>query len=631
LHSRAILAGQRRAQSFFRTARLIAWLTCSVRPSSGAEPVTVAAGHGDEQGASERPRVEFTSHTLVLDPDTRELTLTGDARLVAGRYHVRGERLVLSWPTSELRLEGGARVSWCACEPAPVALRFERLTLSEVGTLDLSQPVLELAGIPVLWAPWLRLEPPERFGLLPLELAWRGDDGLFVGAGVHVPLAGGASYAQLSGGAFTAGGFAIALAAASPTSASWARWEELSGSGLWLDLRGSVAPEGGPGVAWVADAIRGRRGVLGTPELGRAARSSDRARVTLAGSAHGLVYGLAARADTRRGGTLRSIDVAGPELDLGYGAPLGDWGSAELSLAAQQLYTPARSLSLATQRSALLLTHPIAVFSVLASAALESQARLGQSAWYGGDASARLRLGLPLVRRSAQQPFAARSVHWLEPFVDASAGTVATSGRPELGYFSQAREGALASAVAGVATQHGDPSRRRAARLELRAGAALDGAARWYPGSSWQGGVDAELARASSDGAFTTRDRGWLSATRLELGPADGLELAGYIEGRSGAELPIAGLLDPSRRRGLWTPWFAIAGWSSGGELRVPVGQHWRAALGADADLSNERWLARAARVEYEAPCGCLSAAVSVQQRAGRGGIDAALSLELRP
>jgi hypothetical protein len=90
-------------------------------------------------------------------------------------------------------------------------------------------------------------------------------------------------------------------------------------------------------------------------------------------------------------------------------------------------------------------------------------------------------------------------------------------------------------------------------------------------------------------------------------------------------------LFDPIRRRRLWTPWFAIAGWSSGGELRVPVGQHWRAALAADVDITNERWLARSALVEYLAACGCMSVTASVQQRAGRGGLDASLSLELTP
>lgn len=569
----------------------------------------------------------------MLDPQRRELTLAGDVRLSAGRYHVRGERLTLSWPENELLLAGPARVSWCQCEPAPMALRFERMTLSAQGTLQLSQPVLELGGVPVLWSPWLRLEPPDRVGLLPLELAWRGDDGLFIGGGVHVPLASaGTSYVQLSGGAYTAGGLALAVTAASPTSASWLRWEGLSGTGLWLDLRGSVGGEGGPGVAWATDGIRGRRGVPGTLQLARASRSSDRARVALSGNSLGLVYGLAARADTLRGGAISSVDVAGPELSLGYGATLAGWGSAELALVAQQLYTPERSMSLAAPRAALQLARPVSVFSLLAGADLETAMRLGRGGWRGGDVSGRVRIGLPLVRNARPRAaFEAASVHWLEPFFDASAGTVLTSGRPDLGYFSAVREGAVASAVAGVATHHGEPSRRSAARLELRAGAALGDSERWYPGLSWQGGADAALARASSAGAFTTRAGDWLNATRLELGRAGGLELAGYLEGRSSGEAPLAGLLDPIRRRWLWTPWFATAGWSSGGELRVPVAQHWRAALAADVDVTNERWLARSASVEYRASCGCFRVSASVQHRASRGGLDASLSLELDP
>lgn len=591
------------------------------------------AGQADEPSTRERARIDFASRTLVLDPDGRALTLEGEAWLSAGPYHVRGERLTLSWPKSDLVLSGPARVSWCPCELAPAALRVERLTLSVTGTLELSEPVLELGGVPVLWAPWLRLEPPDRFGLLPLELAWRGDDGLFVGGGVHIPVARDAgSYLQVGGGAYTAGGFAVAMAAASSGSASWVRWEELSGTGLWLDLRGNAAPHEQVGLAWAADAIRGPRGLPGTVELARAARSSDRARIALGGSAHGFAYGLGARADTRRGAALLRVDSVGPSFSFGYGAPLAGWGSVELSFDAQQLYTRSQSVSLAEQRAALTLARPVAVFSALASAELETAARLGGGGWAAGDTSGRLRLGLPLVRRArGAAPFSAPSVHWLEPFLDANVATVNTSGRPNLGYFSAVHEGVLASAVAGVATHHGEPSRRRAARLELRAGAVLGAAERWYPGLSWQGAADGELARIASDGALTARAGDWLSATRVELGSDEGLELAGYVEGRSSGDVPIAGLLDPGRRRRLWTPWFTTSGWSSGGELRVPVAQHWRAVLTADADLTNERWLARAAHVEYSASCRCLSIAASVQQRAGRAGIDAGFSLQLVP
>jgi hypothetical protein len=636
LHSGAILAGRRRAlQSFFRAARLSALLSFTLRPALGAEPPLTVAGSDQtgELATHERAHVRFTARSLVLDPQRRELTLEGDTRLSTGRYHVRGERLTLSWPKNELLLAGPARVSWCACEPAPAALRFERLTLRSAGTLELSQPVLELGGVPVLWAPWLRIEPPDRFGLLPLELAWRGDDGLLVGGGVHVPVvSAGPSYVQLSAGAYTAGGFAMAAAVATPTSASWARWERLSGTGLWLDSRGSAGAAEGPALAWAADAIRGRRGVLGTLELGSAARSSDRARVALSGSTHGLVYGLVARADTLRGGGLSSVDAWGPELSVGYGAALAGWGSVELSLAAQQLYTPAQYVSLAAQGAKLQISRPVAVFSVLADAEVETMTRLGRGGWRGGDVSGRLRLGLPLARStSPRSSFGSASAHWLEPFLDASVGALITSGRPDFGYFSAVREGAVASAVAGVATHHGVPSRRSATRLELRAGAVLGDTDRWYPGLSWQGGANGELARASSDGALTTLAGDWLSATRLELGRDGGLELGGYLEGRSSGDAPLAGLLDPIRRRRLWTPWFASAGWSSGGELRVPVGQHWRAALAADVDVTNERWLARSALVEYLAKCGCLSVTASVQQRAGRGGLDASLSLELDP
>jgi hypothetical protein len=345
-----------------------------------------------------------------------------------------------------------------------------------------------------------------------------------------------------------------------------------------------------------------------------------------------LVYGLAARADTLRGGGLSGVDALGPELSLGYGAPLVGWGSVELSLAAQQLYTPEQSVSLATQAARVQLARPVAVFSLLAGADFETMTRLGRGGWRGGDASGRVRLGLPLARNArSRASLAATNVHWLEPFLDASMGAVVTSGRPDLGYFSGVREGAVASAVAGVATHHGAPSRRSVSRLELRAGAVLGNDDRWYPGLSWQAGANAELARASSDGALTTLTGQWLNAIRLELGRDGGLELAGYLDGRSSGEVPLAGLLDPVRRRRLWTPWFATAGWSSGGELRVPVGQHWRAAFAADVDVTNERWLARAALLEYLAACGCLSVTASVQQRAGRGGLDASLSLQLSP
>jgi hypothetical protein len=574
----------------------------------------------------------IAADTLTLDPRTRRLCLEGSVQLQAERYRVLADRLTLPWPVAdELQLQGPGRLTLCPCDPPPIALRFDRLSLARNGSLVLVGPVLELGGVPVLWAPWLRLEPPDRFGLLPFELAWRGRDGLLLGGGVHVPLGRDLQrYVQLSASAYTAGGLGLAIAAASSQSSSRVRWESLAGSGLWLDLRGRFGDAADFGATWTVDAVRGTRGIEGTLELDSAARSSDRARLSVGGSAGALSYGVTLRADTTRGGSLTRIDSAGPELMLGFGAALGHSATIDANVALQQVTTPTDSLTLTTQRASLAIAHPIDVFALAGDVALSSDARLGNGGWLGAELAARLRLGLPLLRRGAGAwLFGPGAAHWLEPFVEATASSARTSGRPELGYFSLAGEGESASVSTGLATRFGTPDRREALALQLRAGS-MRWNGQWYSGLSWRAGASASLARGASSGAAAANGRRWLSTTRLELGPERGFTIAGYLEGETG-ELALRSLLDRAETRRAWAPWFSTPGWTTSFEFGVPAGQHLRLSLTADADITSERWLARGARLAYDGPCRCLSLVVAVQQRLGRDGIDASLGVELTP
>ncbi|MCW5831781.1 MAG: hypothetical protein KIS78_04930 [Labilithrix sp.] len=125
-------------------------------------------------------------------------------------FHLRSQRITLA--AHALRHRGGrqgeARVLVRASR-TPITIEFDKAIVAPPGELILKDPKLEIYGVPVMYLPWFWMRSDEKVGLLPPDVAYRGQDGVFAGGGVHLPWKerGAQESLDLRGGAYFQGGF----------------------------------------------------------------------------------------------------------------------------------------------------------------------------------------------------------------------------------------------------------------------------------------------------------------------------------------------------------------------------------------------------------------------------------------
>jgi hypothetical protein len=108
-----------------------------------------------------------------------------------------------------------ARFTRCRCADPPWEVRADALSLDDASTVGATWPTLRLGGVPVLGAPaWEFPLEARRAGVLPPELAWRGDDGPAARLPIFVPFGRSADVTPAPG--YEAG--------AGPTGALRVRW-----------------------------------------------------------------------------------------------------------------------------------------------------------------------------------------------------------------------------------------------------------------------------------------------------------------------------------------------------------------------------------------------------------------------
>jgi hypothetical protein len=238
----------------------------AVRAACAADATSHAGGE---------PLVQFRADRLELDPELSRLSLQGHVFVAVDRIRLRSDRLSLRETNGAVIVEGSGRVALCGCADPPVTFGFAGATVRPPGDLVLSQPTVRVGGVPVLWLPVLWLRSPERVGLLPLVVAWRGADGLLLGSGVHVPAGDGS--VDLSGAGYVEGGADVEARVRTARTSSVVRWDRRGSDFFTVDLRGSGLAPGGGSVSWSADALRGPRALGGPSLLEVVALRDDRA------------------------------------------------------------------------------------------------------------------------------------------------------------------------------------------------------------------------------------------------------------------------------------------------------------------------------------------------------------------
>ena len=591
--------------------------------------------------------VAFSADELHLDTRSQALDASGHVRVEEPPFHLSSEYLRLRRVPIGVELEGPGKLAFCPCLSEPLAVRFTGATVAPPHDVILRNPVLEVFGLPVAWAPAFWLRSPGRIGVLPPDVAWRGADGFFAGGGMHLPWRQGDVLhgLDLRAGAYFEGGAVVDGIVRTTATETHVRWDDLRGSaGVAIGAHGATAIANGDradSVAWEVDALRGARAVQATTDLDAAAKPYDRATAQAAWRPDGWTLGSQIRAVALRGSDVLDAGVAGPVVDVRRAGALGRGGAYDVTFEGGQLAGGgfgATSFARA-EGGALVATRLGGVGASLALRGLGDVADDGEREGVDGVAQVRAAMRLPLVREYSSADAPDPWVHRTEPRVEAAVlaaqtdgvlvvpagrGAPDTTGREAawIGaagwYNSVARSGSRASLDVDVAG--GAIGDEGGVRPLLRARATVGGPLV---------GLHADFARvvqlpsldaaAQAGGAFIASAR---------IGPSSGLHLAAHAAERDGVDPYVArALVDVPFDAA--SGFLSAPGWTGGAGLGVPFGPRITARGGADVDLDAGELVAALGSLELHDPCNCVVVRATAAHRIGRGGVDAWVSVDL--
>ncbi len=592
---------------------------------------------GRAQGPSDPPhsavgpvrQLDLSADRAELDPRQNRLELDGRVVVTLDRYRLTSDSLRIQRGPRGIMVDGAGTVAFCPCPSPPITVDFRSVLMAPPTDLLLEQPTLRAFGVPVLWLPYLWLRSPKRVGILPLKIAWRGDDGLLLGSGVHLPLS---AKAQLELGAagYVRGGAEIEGRLVTPRTTSAVRWDYLRNGSVAADLRGAVSPDGEASVAWSVDALRGARALTGPAMLEEVALRQDRARAVAGWSSGAATLGISLSADSARGGPVSSVDTLGPGLHAGFGSALGKVGAVDADVGVATLRrSGSATVTLVSQHAEVRGDARVGPVSLGVEARTRATATLDEHATgYAVASGLTAALSVPLVKELGTADLPAQ--HWLAPIVTGTVGgadTRAPSVVPPL-----AADGAFYVASGGIRSTLGELAfARRAASVSVEGAylGAQGGPAR--PAIVTRAGGRADFLSLRAEGlAIAGADRAGVLLSELRVGREEGPFIGGRAEGSVGAPPLLARLLTGGWSAP-WVPWLGLPGWSIGGRAGVPWTRWLASSVDADYDVTSRTLLGLRGTLSYRHPCGCLGVTLWGGHRAGRRGVDSWLTVDLFP
>ena len=571
-------------------------------------------------------RVDFSARHLDVDAELGELSLSGDVEVTVGRYRLGGERVRLKRGPRGIGVEGGGDIAFCSCDKPPVTLGYSSVTIAPPSDVLIKHAVLRAFGVPVFWLPYLWLRSPDRLSVIFPSVEWRGEDGLLIGSGLHLPFdanQGRPALRALDIGAsgYVDGGARVDARLFTPQSSTFVRWDYRDGTAFTIDAHAVATSQTGATWAYDADASLGTRGRRALSSLEAAARRYDHARLAV-GSGGNALFAFGAAADAQRGAWLSDPLNLGPFALFSTGGALGDASSYALDVGAMSALragegrtdnAETRGLERGSFESAAALGPALARVSVFEQGELSSTPTEAVSRLRAG---AGLSLSLPLLRRFTSMD------HLLAPEL---------LGRFERRYQNSTDENRL-STTAGITTALGRGPRAAAARLRLAAGwAGVPG--ELEPVTEASLGSDAHFLGLRLSGVAQPRAHAAEATARLRLGARGGSALTSYVEARTPRALAVTG----ADAQGDVLPGFHELGsydregLTTGAELTVALGSVLQLGAGADIDARRRDLLAVRSFARYRHACGCIALSAFGSERRGRGGFDAGLALDLMP
>jgi hypothetical protein len=632
--------------------------------------------------------VAFGADEVRFDVRAQALEAVGHVRVEEPPFHLTSESLRLRRVPIGVELDGEGRLAFCPCLGAPLSVRFRNATIAPPHDLVLREPVLEVFGVPVAWAPAFWLRDAGRAGVLPPIVEWRGADGLRLGGGVHVPWFDGDTQrgVDLRGAAYVQGGALADVAMRTAATETRVVWDDLRGQqGVGIAARGAPAAadvgvaavpvraaadigvaavpvRAAADVAWIVDALRGARAVQAVTDLDAAARPYDRFSAQAAWRSGGWTFSSGVRAMAPRGGDLGDFGAGGPIASVHRADGLGGIGAYDATIegGAARTSQAATTTFVRAEGGGLLAARPGIAGTTLAVRGLGDVADDGTQRTMDAAGQLRARAAIPLLRGFGSEDAEDPWVHRTEPRVElaalgaqsatalsspATANGAVASVLPG-GRGTNALAGAAWVAAAGWANQVGRFGSRASWDADASGGAVGDGRralpavlARAAATGQWLV-LRADFARVFASGSGE-KDGGALIA-RGRVGLASSVHLALHVAERDGVDPIVArALVDTALEPA--SGYLSAAGWSGGARAALPLGPRLTVRGGADVDIGvaappaaapstpGLRLVAATGALEFHDPCGCLVLRITAAHRVGRDGVDLWVTVDLPP
>src|SRR5512135_3796522 len=135
----------------------------------------------EDEALGPRGNLHTRADDVSFDARERSLELSGDVRVDAAPFHLRSDRIRLTRTRYGVEVDGKGSLAFCPCLGTPLTVDFDHAIVAPPGDLILTAPTLRVYGAPILHLPYFWLRSDEKFGILPPDIAYRGQDGVFVG------------------------------------------------------------------------------------------------------------------------------------------------------------------------------------------------------------------------------------------------------------------------------------------------------------------------------------------------------------------------------------------------------------------------------------------------------------------
>ncbi len=583
--------------------------------------------------------VSFAADEVHLDARRQGLEVSGNVRVEEPPFFLTSDALRLRRVPIGVELEGEGKVAFCPCLGTPLAVRFRDATVAPPHDLIVRDPVLEVFGVPVAWAPVFWLRSPGRVGVLPPEIAWRGADGLFAGEGVHVPWNAGdvANGLDLRAGAYFLGGVDVETRLRTPESETRLRWDWLRGNGGFDAVAHGATAVRAPSddsVAWDVDALRGSRAVASTTDVAVAAFPFDRGDAEAVWRPDGWVLASGVRTVALRSGDLFDQVAGGPVVAARRSDALGNVGAYDVTLegGAVSATGPGTTSFVRSEAGASVAGRLGAVVTTASARGYGDVADDGNGPGLDGAPELRTTLGAPLVRAYDSADPNDPWIHRTEPRLEAAAIAVHESGVLVMpaARGMQTPDGGAWVAAGTWSNGFGRWGSHGAGEVDVTGGGVGDASetalalrARVAVVSDWVG-LRGDVARVFLPSAT----QGGASLGQARIGASAGLHVAGHVAERDGVDPLLArALVDAPLEPA--TGFLSAPGWTGGASVALPLGSRITTRAGADVDFTANDLVAEVASLELHDPCNCVVVRAIASHRIGRGGVDAWVTVDL--